>query len=170
MSKKSLDEGIVTRDWEHCFNPTCRKSILLERHHCLHGSRRALADSYGLVVPLCHFCHRDLHDRNTELDRYIQRCGEKAFIEKYHPYDTQAGITEFIQIFGKNYLYDTREGEFEEMAFNIPDWVDPDEIENGVTDNDTCEGCGEKLVKIAYDTPHGLFCRDCCLKEFEINL
>lgn len=150
--------------------PRLQKNNVSAKAPLLHGSRRTLAEKFGLYAPVCVWCHTDLHDKNTELDRYFQRCAEKAFIEKYHPNDTQAGITEFIQIFGKNYLYDTREGEFEEMAFNIPESVDIDDIENGVTDNDTCEGCGEKLVKIAYDTPHGLFCEDCCLREFEVEI
>lgn len=109
-----MNKGIVTDNWAQCFNPCCRRSLWLERHHCIHGTgRRNLAEQYGLVVPLCHRCHMALHDKNTDLDRFVQRAGEKAFIEKYHPGDTQKGISEFIRIFGKNYLYDTREGQFD---------------------------------------------------------
>lgn len=113
-----IDKGIVTKDWSHCFNPACRRFVdkhirPYETHHCLHGSMREAADDHGLIVPLCTKCHKELHDNNSQLDKFIQRAGEKAFIEKYYPNDSQEGIKAFRQIFGKNYLYDTREGQFD---------------------------------------------------------
>ena len=69
-----------------------------DRHHCLHGSMRAKADKWGLVVMLCRTCHRNLHDKRVN-DLYLQQIAEKAWLEHNH-----ADIDAFIKEFGKNYL------------------------------------------------------------------
>ncbi len=71
--------------------------VNLDCHHCFHGSRRKAADEYGCWVWLRHDVHMDLHQRNTALDRRIQRECQERFEEIY-------GHEKFIQVFGKSYL------------------------------------------------------------------
>lgn len=72
--------------------------INLDMHHCLHGvGNRALADKYGLWVWLRHDIHMSLHDRDKDLDRYLEQEAQRAF-EKTHTRE------EFRKIFGKSYL------------------------------------------------------------------
>ena len=86
----------IMQDDECCYITGSR--INLECHHCLHGiSKRSLADKYGLWVWLRHDIHMSLHDRDKELDRYLEQEAQKAFEKKY-------SHEEFMRIFGKNYL------------------------------------------------------------------
>lgn len=87
--------SIVTDNLKACYVCGMRAT---EIHHCLHGySNRKWAEKYHLVVGLCHSCHRKVHDSDVELDRFLQRAGQKAFEEHYKELD-------FRKIFGKNYL------------------------------------------------------------------
>lgn len=66
--------------------------------YCLHGTaNRKLAEKYGLWVWLAHDVHMSLHDRDKDLDRYLQQEAQKAF-ERTHTRQ------EWMRIFGKNYL------------------------------------------------------------------
>ena len=66
--------------------------------YCVHGvANRKLADKYGLWVWLRHDIHRDLHDRNKELDRKLEAEAQLAFERKY-------SHEEWMRIFKKNYL------------------------------------------------------------------
>ena len=69
----------------------------LDKHHCFHGSRRKLADKYGCWIWISHDLHMELHDRNKELDRMIERTCQERF-EELHGHD------EFMRIFGKSYI------------------------------------------------------------------
>ena len=69
----------------------------LDLHHVYAGSRRKLSDKWGCVVWLRHDIHMDLHQRNTALDRRIQRECQERF-EEIHGHDT------FMRVFGKSYL------------------------------------------------------------------
>lgn len=69
----------------------------LDMHHIFHGPRRKAADKYGCWVWLRHDIHMELHDRNKELDRMLQKECQQRFEEIY-------SHQEFIDIFGKNYL------------------------------------------------------------------
>ena len=74
--------------------------INLDCHHqhCIHGvGNRKLADQYGLWVWLRHDIHMALHDRDKDLDRYLEQEAQKAF-EKTHTRE------EFRKIFGKSFL------------------------------------------------------------------
>lgn len=74
----------------------CGRSGVLHRHHCLHGSRRKMADRYDLTVYLCPDCHRELHDHGTG-DLMLERLAQKHFEDQY-------GHEKYMEIFGKNYL------------------------------------------------------------------
>lgn len=88
-------KSIVTANWDNCF--VCGRRGELEEHHCMHGtSNRKLAEKYNLTVPLCHSCHRELHDRNTELDKRIMQLTQIEF-EKNFSYEL------WMQVFKKNY-------------------------------------------------------------------
>ena len=65
-------------------------------HHMLHGSYRKQADKYGLTCHLCNRCHMLLHDKGVK-DRELQRDAQVAF-EEIH------GHTEFMEVFGRNFL------------------------------------------------------------------
>lgn len=86
--------SIVTDDLDTCY--VCgrpRDDI----HHCIHGwANRKLSDKYHLVVGLCTQHHYEVHNGNVELDRMIQRAGQRAFEQAYPDLN-------FREIFGKNY-------------------------------------------------------------------
>ena len=87
---------------ETCF--LCGRKGVLQVHHCLHGTaRRKLADQDGLVVYLCHHCHRELHDKGIG-DLELQQHAEEVWIEQKYFYDHTKGVQKFIQRYGKNYL------------------------------------------------------------------
>lgn len=69
----------------------------LDKHHIFHGPRRKAADKYGCWVWLRHDLHMELHDRNKELDKMLQRTCQERFEELY-------SHQEFMDIFGKSYL------------------------------------------------------------------
>ena len=86
--------GIVPCSRFQCY--ICGAPGKLHRHHCLHGSMRRKAESYGLTVFLCWDCHRRLHDYG-EHDLELQQVAQRAFEEKY---DHEL----WMQEFGRNYL------------------------------------------------------------------
>ena len=71
----------------------------LEEHHIFGGhGKRDLSEQYGLKVYLRKDWHDKVHsDRETAMK--LKRAGQRAF-EKTHTRE------EFMQIFGKNYIYD----------------------------------------------------------------
>ena len=70
-----------------------------EEHHALHGTaNRKKADKHGLIVYLCHKHHMELHDRDNELDRFLQARAQAYFEENI------GSRAEFIKEFGKSYL------------------------------------------------------------------
>ena len=83
-------------DRRQCF--ICGSHYPLERHHCLHGTaNRKQADKYGLVVYLCHRCHRNLHDKG-QYDRELQKFAQRYFEGNY------GSREDFRRIFGRSYL------------------------------------------------------------------
>lgn len=79
---------------EACY--ICGRGGALQVHHMCHGSRRKMADKYGLTVHLCPACHMALHDKGT-LDLELEQRAQRVFEQRY-------GHDEFMRIFGKNYL------------------------------------------------------------------
>ena len=89
-----MAKSIMQNDKE-CYITGSREG--LDKHHCFHGIRRKAAEQYGCWVWLRHDLHMELHDRNKELDRMIERACQERFEEVY-------SHEEFMEIFGKSYL------------------------------------------------------------------
>lgn len=94
MAKSTRKESIFGAE-KACILTGSR--VNLDCHHCFHGIRRKAADEWGCWVWLRHDLHMELHDRNKDLDRYIQRLCQKRF-------ETLYGHETFMRVFGKNYL------------------------------------------------------------------
>lgn len=91
-------KSIVTDDDKHCL--LCGSNNWIEIHHIFGGACRSLSTKYGLVVPLCHYCHNEppngVH-HNKERMNYLHQLGQEAFMREYPNLD-------FLKIFHKNYL------------------------------------------------------------------
>lgn len=53
---------------------------------------------YGMWCDLCRDCHTEVHQGNGELNNKLKRDAQTAFEKRFTR-------EEFIQIFGKNYLW-----------------------------------------------------------------
>lgn len=96
MSK--YPKSIITHDLKHCY--LCGSSNWIEIHHIFGGSNRKHSTKYGLVVPLCHYCHNEPPNGvhfNKERMTYLRKIGQKAF-EVNYPEEN------FLKIFHRNYL------------------------------------------------------------------
>ena len=77
-----------------CF--ICGSPVNLQRHHMVHGSRRAAADRHDLTCMLCVNCHARLHDKG-EHDRELEKMAQTVF-EASHGHDA------WMAEFSKSYL------------------------------------------------------------------
>lgn len=89
-----MTESILQTETE-CFITGSRTDLHL--HHVFHGPRRKAADEWGCWVWLRSDIHRQLHDRDPEMDRMIKRICQERFEELY-------GHEKFMAVFGKSYL------------------------------------------------------------------
>ena len=91
-------KSIMTDDETSCF--ICGSTNWIEIHHVFNSSNRKNSTKYGLVVPLCKYCHNvapnGVH-QNAENDLKLKQMGQRAFQRVYPDKD-------FLKIFGKNYL------------------------------------------------------------------
>lgn len=85
----------IMQDEEKCFITGAK--VNLDRHHCFHGPRRKAAEKWGCWIWLRHDLHQELHDKNKELDRMIERACQERFEELY-------GHEKFMEVFSKSYL------------------------------------------------------------------
>lgn len=93
-----MSKSILQPDEKVCFL-TGTKSML-DKHHIYHGiGKRTLAEKYGCWVWLNHSVHMLLHDKEKQLDKYLQQVCQRKF-EETHTRE------EFRAIFGKSYLLD----------------------------------------------------------------
>lgn len=74
----------------------CGRTGQLQRHHCLHGSRRKAADRFDLTVWLCNDCHRKLHDKGVG-DLKLEQLAQRYFEDQY-------GHEKYMGLFQKNYI------------------------------------------------------------------
>lgn len=94
LAKKERNRfSIVTKDLEHCYICKHKKEDL---HELIGGSNRKLSMRYGLVIPLCRRCHKEIEENET-LKKNWHKVAQKNFRNYYKSEN-------FIQIFGKNYL------------------------------------------------------------------
>lgn len=91
-------KSIITNDKSKCF--ICGSTRWIEIHHIFGAANRKNSTKYGLVVPLCHYCHNEppngVH-HNEEKNKWLKRIGQQRFIENYPEED-------FLKIFHRNYL------------------------------------------------------------------
>lgn len=89
----------IIQDKKQCYVTGATSGLQL--HHVLKGSRRKLADKYGLTVWLRHDVHRLLHDHNPPyetLENDLKAIAQQAFE------DNGGTREEFMRIFGASYL------------------------------------------------------------------
>ena len=86
-------KSILTNDLEHCIICGNKKEHL---HEIFFGSNRLNSIKYNLVIPLCFFCHNEMHN-NVEWQEDWHKKGQSAFIANYPDLD-------FLDIFKRNYL------------------------------------------------------------------
>lgn len=91
-------KSIITDDMSKCYVCGGRAT---EKHHVLHGyGNRKLAERYGLVVGLCHYCHNEPPNGvhfNAALDLQLKQEAQRVFEAKY-------GHELWIREFMRNYL------------------------------------------------------------------
>lgn len=86
--------SIMTTDLENCF---CCGRPADDTHHVFGGtSKRDESTQWGLMVPVCRFCHEEIH-RNPQIQTELHEAGQHAFENAY------PGVN-FRKIFGKNYI------------------------------------------------------------------
>lgn len=84
-----------------CF--LCERTGWIEKHHIFGGPYRKKSDRLGLMVDLCHDCHNEPPDgahHNKETMRYLHQYGQQKAMQ-----EQGWSVEQFIQEFGKNYLY-----------------------------------------------------------------
>lgn len=80
--------SIITDKLDNCY--LCQsENETIELHEVFRGRNRQKCMKWGLVIPLCHRCHKHitLH-RNLELEEYaksifIKKYGKERFIEEF---------------------------------------------------------------------------------------
>lgn len=91
----------ILQDEKQCL--VCLTEQNLHCHHVFEGSgRRKIADKYGLTVYLCARHHNMSNEgvhNNRKLDLKIKEWAQEKAM-KHYGWDT----TEFIRMFGRNYL------------------------------------------------------------------
>lgn len=94
LAKKERNRfSILTKDLEHCYICKHKKEDL---HELVGGKNRQVSMQYGLVIPLCRKCHKEIEEDET-LKKKWHEVAQKEF-KNYYKSDN------FVQIFGKNYL------------------------------------------------------------------
>lgn len=92
--------SILTDDFEKCY--ICGSHQLIEVHHIFGAANRKLSTQYGLVVPLCKYCHNlppnGVHHNRKNALKLKAEAQEAAML--YYSWSKE----EFRRIFGKNYL------------------------------------------------------------------
>lgn len=103
-------QGIVTSESNYCLICGRLKS---EDHHLICGtSGRKIADKDGIYIPLCDYCHKDIHHTATatKLGKMVgQLVWEREHILKgfdvtYRDDIREKSRTAFIERYGKSWL------------------------------------------------------------------
>ena len=77
----------------------CHKSGFTHEHHIFHGTaNRKKAEELGLKVHLCPECHGKVH-MDHEWDLLLKQHGEQMWL-----IHNDKEISDFIKVFGKNYI------------------------------------------------------------------
>ena len=80
----------------------CGRFCPTEQHHIFRGKNRKRADTDGLTVHLCHWCHNEppmgVH-YNKAKDTHLKRMGQRMWMAHY-----DKTTDDFIRAYGRNYL------------------------------------------------------------------
>lgn len=88
-------KSIMTNDWEHCF--VCGRQRQ-QVHHVIGGAYRKKSEKYGLIIPICNECHREVHDApDQELNKKLKANAQADFMMD-HTY------AEWMKQFDRNYM------------------------------------------------------------------
>jgi hypothetical protein len=91
--------SILTDRMDRCY--VCDSVDNVEIHEIFYGPKRNSSIRYGLVVPLCAEHHRGTYgvhgSKGKMINVSLKEEGQRAF-EKQYP------ATDFMTVFGKNYL------------------------------------------------------------------
>ena len=85
--------SILTNNLERCYICKAKKEDL---HEIYGGKNRQTSMKYGLVIPVCRKCHKNI-PKDKCLNEKLHKVGQKAF-EKVHKTEN------FMKVFGENYL------------------------------------------------------------------
>lgn len=93
-------KSVFTDDMEHCYftgTPHCH------RHHIFYGSRRAISERYGFIIPVACYLHEfapdSIHENpNKGLDLKLKQMAQIYFEEH------NGTREEFRSIFGRSWL------------------------------------------------------------------
>lgn len=86
-------QSIVATDLDNCF---CCGRPADDTHHIFGASNRPLSEIYLLVIPVCRYCHNEIHYTKQIMDE-LHQAGQMAFNKAYPDKN-------FLKIFGQNYL------------------------------------------------------------------
>ena len=86
-------QSIIQDDIDVCY--LCG-GVPTDKHHCLRGRLRKLADIFGLYIHVCRRCHERVHE-DEELENFLKQEAQRAY-EKEH------GHEDYMKKFGRNYL------------------------------------------------------------------
>lgn len=94
-----MAKSIISEE-KRCF--ICGSHQWIEIHHIFGAADKKKSTEYGLVVPLCHYCHNEPPNGvhfNKEIRRKLQAYAQKKAM-KYYGWDMEAWRSRF----GRNYL------------------------------------------------------------------
>lgn len=90
---------MVTEDeQDRCY--ICGSYRWIEMHHIFGGANRKNSERYGLIVPLCHYCHNEPPNgvHFNKMNRlHLQAKAQRVF-ESIESHDR------FMEVFGKDYI------------------------------------------------------------------
>ena len=96
-------KSIIQDSKDYCF--ICGRNAKadymgLDEHHVYGASNRKLSEKYGLKVYLCHSaCHLYGVHKNAELNNQLKAKVQQVAMNHYG-----WSVSDFIRLFGKNYL------------------------------------------------------------------
>ena len=85
----------MTDDFDTCY--VCGRPRQ-QFHHCIGAAYRKKSEKYGLIIPICEQCHREVHDSpNQELNKKLKADAESKFLMIY-------SFETWMSAFHKNFL------------------------------------------------------------------